>query len=178
MVMLKEIIMINKLNCVIVLFFLISLTNACQKGCILCKNDECLICDKQNWYFKVGTICTLKKLDNCLSSDNGEECLRCEPNYYVIYATKKCSKVNVELIENCRYYEDEGVCSICESGFYLLNNKCTLANNVISDCAIYSNDGVCQECEEGKVLSVSNDACIEIPWNYHAHVRSWVLHYP
>ena len=71
----------------------------------------------------------------------------------------------MELIENCRYYEDEGVCSICESGFYLLNNKCTLANNVISDCAIYSNDGVCQECEEGKVLSVSNDACIEIPYD-------------
>ena len=153
----------------IILLFHITFQN-CKIGCLLCsKNEEngvCLYCDKNQDYYKVGSLCTKKQLEQCLETDNGEKCSLCVENYYPDYKKGKCNIVpQSESITNCRYYKYLNECEICEDNFFLKDNKCIAieGENSVENCKVHLDNKVCKECINDKRLSENKDACLDMP---------------
>lgn len=49
--------------------------------------------------------------------------MQCLPDHYE--KEDGCEPVT-KLVENCSYYEDEGICSVCAQGYFQVQGSCIL----------------------------------------------------
>ena len=61
--------------------------------------------------------------------EGGEKCAVCDPGYAVFVEMQEGETVNTCLkendeTENCLYLDNEGMCAMCDLGFYQSNKKC------------------------------------------------------
>ena len=76
----------------------------CGQGCLSCTQDNtCLLCDKQNGFFKSeGGGCELTLKQNCQIFDFKENCLQCSQNYYYNTSLGHCLEVPSDFLDvNC-----------------------------------------------------------------------------
>lgn len=76
----------KKIVLVFLIFKIIS-GEGCDKGCLKCSSGDCIYCDIKEEYYRVRNMCSLKKLDFCKTSENGEVCEQCEKGYYRNFLT-------------------------------------------------------------------------------------------
>lgn len=150
----------------LILYLIYITSQNCKAGCLLCSSNgnECLYCDKNEKYYRVGSLCTEKNLENCIDTDNGEKCQICIENYYPDYKKGKCYTVDKDnTIENCQFYKFLNECDTCEDEYYLDSNRCLKIENKIENCKVYQNSKTCKQCIQDKRLSENKDACLEMP---------------
>ena len=102
----------------------------------------------------------------CESSDFfGNECEKCEENYFLNFGDKKYSK-----IENCKFSENEEKCIECREGYCLdLKKQQCIENDYIEDekfkfyiACNKTNEKwtACQECLDGYIVG-ENGYCVD-----------------
>lgn len=149
------------ISSLILFSFLIITLKGCEPGCLLCKDEKCVICDKENKYYKIGNICTKKELQNCLKSDNGERCQECSEGHYIDFQTQKCVAFTDQTkITNCKTYKFNNDCVSCQDGYFLLGEECKSVETLIKDCLTYKDSKTCAECD-GKMLSEDAKECVD-----------------
>ena len=56
----------------------------CRAGCLICSSkDMCLLCDLSGFYLSHGYYCKQKKLENCVKTNDGVNCLFCKTKYFL-----------------------------------------------------------------------------------------------
>jgi hypothetical protein len=114
----------------------------------------------------------------------GENCAKCAPGYVIGDGEKnedgiplKVCKAITNSVPHCLEYESDGLCSQCESGFFLHDDvvtfkrapenqkQCNPWPNDIPKCKTHFKDNLnnirCLECEPGFMLSENMDHCFE-----------------
>ena len=170
---------------------LIGLIWTCQKGCLLCRQSTCVICDNKNNFYKVGDICTQKMLDFCLESFDGEKCQECEDGYYIDFQNQKCVGFPNEKreVSNCKTFRFEKECVSCKSGFFLINGNCQTVEKAVDKCISYSDPKTCSGCdksmlsddgkqclpfEDSNCMFISTIQCIQCKTNYILYMNKYL----
>ncbi|EDR29708.1 hypothetical protein, conserved [Entamoeba dispar SAW760] len=156
----------------------LTLSNDCNAFCSECKNGRCIKC-KENFinnngkciYFKQEILncqlyiegcvlcnhgyylsngnCIQVNLPNCIEHDQTGSCIQCITGYFINDKglCQSCPPNCIECIAN--------KCSICEDGYYLINETCIKGN--IKHCERYDSLGNCDTCSFG--YGVNNGLC-------------------
>ena len=115
----------------------------------------CKICEKGYFPDENGAC---SNTNNCKLSFKGE-CFDCSENFFLVEKTKSCKSLFSTDLKNCKKYnKTNGLCDICEDGFYLNegDKKCTKTENCHS--SIYD---ICTLCNKGYYLDKKNTKCIK-----------------
>jgi hypothetical protein len=86
---------------------------SCSQGCISCDSLGCIQCS-------VGLTLNFMKL--CI----------CPTGQFYDTATSLCSPCNV--IAGCTECSSSTVCTVCQAGYYVAMNACTLCSSSILNC--------------------------------------------
>ena len=167
---------------------------------------RCHLCDSSLYYHMVGVTRNLysmgfglfsRKLENEIVSTAGEceffpqclevygrNCAKCEPGYVIVDGAdddnglplKVCQAVS-NVVDHCKEYLIDGICSKCVSGYFLHNEvenlkkipqnekQCLVWPKQILKCREHFKDPrnniKCLECEPGFMLSQKLDKCEE-----------------
>ena len=143
----KESIFGNCITCITGYYYNKKIDKCIEKtdNLIFCKqtldDQKCDICDDYH-YFDENGICT--PTNYCSISINGT-CIKCRNGFYLT-PNSLCSET-----DNCFYSDkDTGICSTCDSHFYLDTKdyqcKSNLENNEFKYCTRVEND-ICSNCE-------------------------------
>lgn len=98
-------------------------------------NEECAEC--YEGYYWNGNACTKIPINYCLSYDDDENiCISCADFSKISEDGKKCE---LKAIDGCKYYENNGVCAACKSGYDEKKNN----EGIITSCEF-------KGCAEGK----------------------------
>ena len=132
----------------------------CELGNNYCEKcnengDLCEICEEGYYSDQNGGCSTTNK---CQLSYRGE-CFQCQDNYFLVIKTLSCKSIYSSDLKNCKKInESNGLCDICEDGFYLGkgDQKCVNIENCYS-----SSFGVCISCNKGYYLDKQNEKCIK-----------------
>ena len=123
------------------------------ENCFEMENGECISCIENYYLDKKQKKCierNEKKFQNCKISLDGENCSKCDENYFLsddlfCINTNYCSETKKD------------ICIKCKDGFYLSkNNQCTNTKNCIN---ADSKNGICIKCSEGYYLDINNRQC-------------------
>lgn len=143
-------------------------SEACSMGCLACGTNECDICDAENFYMKsVNGSCVKKEIDNCLipSTDRDDMiCHQCVSGYALNQNGKNCQEVPSKfIVPNCVNYHWDFSCLVCETKFYLNNErKCEESPNEIENCQIYKDAKICEMCNVGYFFNIGSNLCEQI----------------
>ena len=143
--------------------------NKLKLECVECENgffildkefDKCYLENElnSNKYFKINSThmktCS-KHIENCNECENGEKCIKCEKNYYLINNdTKNCVNI-IEIIQIDQYYLDKN-----NTTYYSCNNS---EYNSIQNCKKCYNNNSCTLCNKGYTFIEGNKTkCFKI----------------
>ncbi|ELP88681.1 hypothetical protein EIN_193200 [Entamoeba invadens IP1] len=143
------------------------LNDGCLKGTTDCKT--CTECADN--YKLVNNKCELYQ-PNCQKYDvNTQQCVKCIDGYFLYERIWKCIRGE---INNCLVYKTETECSVCETSYFVINNKCVkkagcteVTNTQCSKCAFgYSLiNSECHKCVSD-CLKCTENACLECTDKY------------
>jgi len=121
----------------------------CERGPDTC--TECL----DGYVFQNGKC--EQPVPNCDDYENGR-CEECIDGYYL--KDQQCLKISDD---NCRRYDENGVCVQCFGPYKPVNGVCTSSEaQVIEHCIEYDDDEFeCEECEVGYAVDKSEKNCIK-----------------
>ncbi|KAL7720797.1 Protein serine/threonine kinase [Entamoeba marina] len=120
--------------------------NANCKNAIPGSSGGCAICN--DGYYRDQTTC-ISCISNCNKCYNGESCLSCESNYFLLNDASEC--ISYDDLTNCETKTQSG-CSKCNSSYYLDNQYCTLCSDTIRNCNTCNNNGECLTCQNDYIL--------------------------
>ena len=154
----------------------------CDESCLTCTfsgSNHCIACAEG--YTKIGSVCRKGCQEHCSSCD--EPCTRCDESYYPYELGCQVCKIGCR---TCTSYEKcqsciEGYglisgycqlmcldhcqscdvpCSLCESGYYLSEGKCSKCPE---GCLTCSKQNVCLSCQNGYELkdAMCTKGCIQ-----------------
>ena len=146
----------------------------CENNCTECfmVNDEiqCSSCEENYTLFEGRCIenCKIGDNDSCASCNfdgKNNECLTCNPGYYLDENTKtSCKIIEIDLCIKAKMVSGNVLCTECESGYGVKNNECvemcvTGEKEKCASCDL-SNEKYtsCLTCNEGYYLPDDNDA--------------------
>ena len=120
---------------------------------------KCEVC-QDDYFLGKDNRCT--NIENCVYSNQYEECLECDKKYYYNKKTKKCLLAQ-DKFENCKYGNND-VCERCKDDFYLDKNDNTCKSNKekgpFYKCAFSDSYGeVCRQCIDNYYLGYLDDKC-------------------
>lgn len=132
------------------------ISSSCKEissDCLICKNKECLLCDKTcpDGTFKDIKICDCVSCSvahaNCAQCDEGK-CTQCKVGYYLS--------------------EDGKSCIECEAGYY-----CDGESKQVCRAGTYSNkgQGSCGTCDTGMVSLASSSSCTKCTNGKYANAQ-------
>ena len=155
-----------------------STTKYCEES----ENGICVLC-VDNYYLGFDNKCNI--VENCIYSNDFEECIECKDNYYYNKRKWKC-EISTGIFKGCKYGYDDWKCSSCKNNYYLnqtdnlcYNNenegpfyKCAMTNFDAKYCVkcidsynIGEKDHKCSLLKGCKLLNDENK-CIECNENY------------
>ena len=130
-----------------------------ENYCSECNKEENLCQSCETGFFPDNNgACSF--INNCEISYKGL-CFKCIEDFILIgphEEFKFCKSIFSSDLKNCKTInEQNGICSICEDGYYLGqgDSKCTKTDNCYQ-----SNFGTCNKCIDGYYLDRKNDACL------------------
>ena len=127
-----------------------------NRRCELVKNGECVQC-KTNYLLVDGKCVILGEL-NCEQFDEAKGCLSCMEGF-LLTNFNTCLYID-DLIVNCKDYKhesDEIICSLCESGYRIVRNRCV---RDIPNCQEFAeNRNICLKCSGKFSLSDNGRFC-------------------
>ncbi|KAL7714041.1 Protein serine/threonine kinase [Entamoeba marina] len=143
---------------------LVSLYLSNCKTAIPGSSGGCAICNEG--YYREQTTCS-KCISNCTKCNNGESCLICESNYFLLNDASEC--ISYDELTDCETPTQSG-CTKCNDGYYLNNQYCTSCDSKTENCSLCENvGGECTTCQNEYVLVDSKcinyqliDSCTEV----------------
>ena len=120
---------------------------------------KCEVC-QENYYLGLDNRCT--SVENCIYSNQYDECLECDKKYYYNKKTKECLLAEGNF-ENCKFGSGT-VCERCKDDFYLDLKDNICKSNKEQDpfykCAFSDYNGeVCRQCIDNYYLGYWDDKC-------------------
>ena len=115
--------------------------------------DECETCQTGFWMDasendKCKDLTTV--MGCAVYAQNENKCLSCESDRYM--QVNLCFEVTDE-VANCLFYQSNGYCKTCQSGFELDNGNCN--SGAVENCKTYATSDTCSECKSGFFLQNS-----------------------
>lgn len=147
---------------------LMSLTRACNNGCLRCDSSagSCIVCDFQRSYVPDGLGgCTVRQIVGCINTDASGGCFVCDNGRYYDPTSKTC--IVSSTIANCRRYSAASTCSTCVTGYYLSGNACVKIQDasLITNCSIYDSASTCLQCRSGSIPVANRTSCFGVNMN-------------
>ena len=140
-------------------------------------NLECGECNEEYYYDKSKHKCIERdknkknsNLNNCKVVLNGNNCYKCNKDYYLNMADLSCYK-NIEInnkFYKCAKTDINGInCEECIENYYLAskNKICS----PIKGCALFENNK-CKACEDGLCHNLNSDLCF--PMNISSYINN------
>ena len=153
--------------------------------CLKCDIDNCLVCENKEDqikgnFFLTCNLCKTgfglvsgkceKCVDNCVfCRENSHECTLCKNGYHLDPKTNTCIKIE---IDNCYKLNDEDKkkCDLCDSHFFLNNEKsckgCPVKSSNCNFCSTTEEDFICFACITGFYLG-KGGKCYSCPEKCH-----------
>ena len=133
--------------------------------------DSCFVC-YPSYYAKLNeetgiSSCEVRTYQDMHCQEyliNADACSRCFDKYIMHNSAKKCSRP----IPHCFDYnlnEAELVCTVCDAGYYLEDNKCLSDGEA---CVEFDEEKGCTRCNEGHILDQANE-CVSVDIGVKAH---------
>ena len=124
---------------------------------------KCIVCE-DNYYLGLDNRCS--RIEHCIYSNQYEECLECDKNYYYNKNMKNC-KIAEGKFENCKVGYENGNCEKCKNDFYLSRKDYLCYSNIepgpFYKCAFSDSKGEkCYECIDNYYLGYLDDKCTTI----------------
>ena len=134
-----------------------------SKHCSESYLGTCIVC-LDNYYLGKDNRCT--DVQHCIYSNQYEECLECENNYYYNRGGRNC-KIAEGKFENCKIGYETGNCEKCKDDYYLnrQDNLChsNLEEGPFYKCAFSDYYGErCTQCIDDYYLGYLDDKCSTI----------------
>ena len=131
------------------------------QNCTLAAGGECSECDK-GLYLTKDFKCVEDKL--CIYTNEKNECIECEDNYYYDKLDKACKPVESDSFKNCKYSDDLGEkCEFCKSDYYikLSDNLCysNTEKGQFYKCVKSETGQYCSKCEKNFYLGNGDYQC-------------------
>ena len=138
--------------------------NICStsKNCSLAIDGKCTLCPK---YLYLTKDFRCIEDNHCIYTNDKQECIECENNYYFDKLTKTCKTVESDIFKNCKYSDNLGEkCAFCKDDYYinLSDNLCysNKEHGQFYKCAISAeNEEKCTKCENGFYLGYGDYKC-------------------
>ncbi|KAL7718095.1 Protein serine/threonine kinase [Entamoeba marina] len=122
-------------------------SNANCKTVIPGSSGGCAICNAG--YYREQTTC-LSCISNCTKCNNGESCLICESDYFLLNDASEC--ISYDDLTNCETKTQSGCTKCINSSYYLNNQYCTSCDYKTENCKTCNNNGECLTCQNGHIL--------------------------
>ncbi|KAL7720566.1 Tyrosine kinase [Entamoeba marina] len=127
--------------------------NSNCKTAIPGSSGGCAICN--DGYYRDQTSC-YSCITNCTKCNNGESCLICESNYFLLNDASKC--ISYDDLTNCETPTQSGCTKCIDDTYYLNNQYCISCSDTTENCNTCNNNGECLTCQDDYVLI--DDNCI------------------
>ena len=114
---------------------------------------KCALCHEE--YFRDNEGGCGKCLGNCKTCFEPGTCIQCQNEFFLTRDSTEC--ISYDELENCTEKTHSG-CTMCDDGYYIDGQYCSLCSDRIANCSLCTNDGVCQMCEDENVLV--NNECV------------------
>ncbi|ELP88684.1 protein serine/threonine kinase, putative [Entamoeba invadens IP1] len=127
------------------------ISNHCNR--LIKGGSSCALCDFK--YFRNAKGMCEKCIESCANCNQNSTCLNCEKENYLLTDSTKC--VSYEELVNCTSKSQSG-CLLCDTGFYIDNQRCLPCNSKTDNCTECVQYGVCVLCEDSLILK--GEKCI------------------
>lgn len=125
-----------------------------QNNIVISQNDFlCAECAAGFWLQSSTKTCVARVnvSPNCSEfTPNADTCKTCKFGWYLSVDSTNCIAYP-DGIYGCRTYSSRTVCTVCNSEFYLFQNKCIPSTQVLN-CDVYSANYTCSSCKDGFFL--------------------------
>ena len=142
--------------------------NYCQKSKVTIENcvnyfeegkcDECA-----STHFILENACLEKVETSCLTWQDSENCLTCQPNFF-LKTNENSKKVCVDSeLPHCVKAEEgspTNKCLQCTDKKLLVNDSCQDPVSPLTGCKVYVTEGECSECDDGYTLTKNRNGCV------------------
>ncbi|ELP91717.1 protein serine/threonine kinase, putative [Entamoeba invadens IP1] len=129
------------------------ISNHCKR--LIRGGSSCALCDLK--YFRNSKGMCEKCIESCADCNQNSTCLNCDKDNYLLTDSTKC--ISYDELVNCTSKSQSG-CLLCNTGFYIDNQKCLPCNTKTDNCTECVQYGVCVLCEDTFILK--NEKCIPI----------------
>ena len=110
---------------------------------------KCVKCSP-NYTLENDQCKAIKKIDNCVRTDDNNKCIICEDRYYTNANKTACNRVGY-LCQ--RFNPQTGFCFTCSSNVSLVNGKCVDPNCLLSTI------NSCSSCKSGFLFNETAKIC-------------------
>ena len=131
--------------------------------------DECLTCQPGHWMDSTrSNLCKpVTQVSNCHSYKTElDACDFCISGKF-LSSKNVCADIT-QTVEKCRFYQNDGVCQICQHDHYLSANQC-LPGNILG-CMQYRDQSTCARCYEPYYLQ---DSRLCQPYSAHLNCQTY-----
>ena len=141
------------------------------RNCTLASEGKCTECEK-GLYLTKDFKCVKDKL--CIYTNDKNECIECEDNYYYDKSSQACISVESETFKNCKYSDILGEkCEFCKNDYYinLSDNLCynNKQKGPLYKCAISETGKNCTKCEKDFYLGYGDRQCSSVEGCYRSN---------
>ena len=141
------------------------------KNCTLAKEGKCTQCE-EGFYLTKDFKCVKDKL--CIYTNDKNECIECEDNYYYDKSNQVCKPVESDIFKNCKYSDILGErCEFCKSDYYinLSDNLCysNIQKGEFYKCVLSETGENCTKCEKDFYLGYGDNQCSNIEGCYKSN---------
>ena len=133
-----------------------------SKKCSLAKEGNCIGCQEG---LKLSKDFKCVEDNHCIYTNEKNECIECEDNYYYDKSDNSCKSVKSDIFKNCKFSNNSGEkCALCKNDYYinLYDNLCysNKEHGKFYKCEISSETGEnCTKCVEDFYLGYGDYQC-------------------
>jgi hypothetical protein len=114
-------------------------------------------------YYVSNSLCVRQLGENCFQVDPATtQCLSCPFGYGLTQVKEVLTCVKLTGV-NCVAWSENSpfACTLCDTGFFLVDGVCTTLTKTVPFCRYYSADGVCYACQGSYILQ--GNTCVGDP---------------